>query len=104
MDVKAKSKANVLNRLKDLKVELGLLDIGKVSGTAPNKLNKNKSLILALKSPPTYFSLPSTPLLEMDVKAKSKANVLNRLKDLKVELGLLDIGKVSGTAPNKLNK
>ena len=39
-----------------------------------------------------------------ELRGKSKAELLNQLKDLKAELALLRVAKVTGGAPNKLSK
>ena len=39
-----------------------------------------------------------------ELRGKSKADLLNQLKDLKAELALLRVAKVTGGAPNKLSK
>lgn len=39
-----------------------------------------------------------------ELRQKSKDDLLNQLKDLKGELALLRVAKVTGGAPNKLSK
>ena len=39
-----------------------------------------------------------------ELRQKTKAELLNQLKDLKGELSLLRVAKVTGGAPNKLSK
>jgi len=39
-----------------------------------------------------------------ELRQKTKAELLNQLKDLKAELALLRVAKVTGGAPNKLSK
>ena len=39
-----------------------------------------------------------------ELRNKSKTELLNQLKDLKAELSLLRVAKVTGGAPNKLSK
>lgn len=39
-----------------------------------------------------------------ELRNKNKAELLNQLKDLKAELALLRVAKVTGGAPNKLSK
>ena len=39
-----------------------------------------------------------------ELRQKTKADLLNQLKDLKAELALLRVAKVTGGAPNKLSK
>ncbi|XP_061375788.1 large ribosomal subunit protein uL29 isoform X1 [Gastrolobium bilobum] len=47
-ELRNKTKAELLNQLKDLKAELALLRVAKVTGGAPNKLSKMCSLSLSL--------------------------------------------------------
>lgn len=44
-ELRGKTKAELLNQLKDLKAELALLRVAKVTGGAPNKLSKMYALI-----------------------------------------------------------
>jgi large subunit ribosomal protein L35e len=39
-----------------------------------------------------------------ELRQKAKADLLAQLKDLKAELALLRVAKVTGGAPNKLSK
>lgn len=39
-----------------------------------------------------------------ELRHKTRADLLNQLKDLKAELALLRVAKVTGGAPNKLSK
>lgn len=39
-----------------------------------------------------------------ELRQKSKEDLLNQLKELKAELALLRVAKVTGGAPNKLSK
>ncbi|EEF30765.1 60S ribosomal protein L35, putative [Ricinus communis] len=39
-----------------------------------------------------------------ELRQKTRAELLNQLKDLKAELALLRVAKVTGGAPNKLSK
>lgn len=39
-----------------------------------------------------------------ELRQKTKVELLNQLKDLKTELALLRVAKVTGGAPNKLSK
>ncbi|KAE8657866.1 60S ribosomal protein L35-2 [Hibiscus syriacus] len=60
----------------------------------------------ALLSPPSFDS-PSFGLearIKVHVRNKSKTDLLSQLKDLKAELALLRVAKVTGGAPNKLSK
>ncbi|XP_039121175.1 60S ribosomal protein L35-like [Dioscorea cayenensis subsp. rotundata] len=47
-ELRGKSKADLLTQLKDLKVELALLLVAKVTGGAPNKLSKIKVVRLSI--------------------------------------------------------
>lgn len=47
-ELRNKSKAELLGQLKDLKAELALLRVAKVTGGAPNKLSKMYILLLCL--------------------------------------------------------
>lgn len=47
-ELRQKTKAELLNQLKDLKAELALLRVAKVTGGAPNKLSKMYSFSLSL--------------------------------------------------------
>ncbi|KAE9445344.1 hypothetical protein C3L33_22759, partial [Rhododendron williamsianum] len=61
-ELRQKSKADLLSQLKDLKAELALLRVAKVTGGAPNKLSKMYSLSLqqALHVVNSFFSLSRT--------------------------------------------
>ncbi|KAE9451391.1 hypothetical protein C3L33_16708, partial [Rhododendron williamsianum] len=52
-ELRQKSKADLLTQLKDLKAELALLRVAKVTGGAPNKLSKMYSLSLSLAMLPS---------------------------------------------------
>ncbi|XP_039051403.1 60S ribosomal protein L35-like [Hibiscus syriacus] len=63
----------------------------------------------ALLSPPSFdkISVAATAKLtriKVHVRNKSKTDLLSQLKDLKAELALLRVAKVTGGAPNKLSK
>lgn len=47
-ELRTRSKSELLGQLKDLKAELALLRVAKVTGGAPNKLSKMYSLSLSL--------------------------------------------------------
>lgn len=47
-ELRNKSKSELLGQLKDLKAELALLRVAKVTGGAPNKLSKMYSFVLSL--------------------------------------------------------
>ncbi|KAF3959176.1 hypothetical protein CMV_015995 [Castanea mollissima] len=52
--------------------------------------------------PPRYFTMARIKVHEL--RNKTKAELLAQLKDLKAELALLRVAKVTGGAPNKLSK
>jgi len=49
-------------------------------------------------------SVVAAALKPVELRGKSKAELLNQLKDLKTELATLRVAKVTGGAPNKLSK
>ncbi|ERN12155.1 hypothetical protein AMTR_s00034p00044200 [Amborella trichopoda] len=51
-----------------------------------------------------FCNLPTGRVKVHELRAKSKAELLNQLKDLKAELSLLRVAKVTRGAPNKLSK
>ncbi|MQM11536.1 hypothetical protein Taro_044449 [Colocasia esculenta] len=55
-ELRAKSKADLLTQLKDLKTELSLLRVAKVTGGAPNKLSKIKVVRLSIARVLTVIS------------------------------------------------
>merc|ERR1712188_189903 len=55
-DLRTKSKQELLNQLKDLKAELALLRVAKVTGGAPNKLSKIKVVRLSIARVLTVIS------------------------------------------------
>jgi len=80
-------------------------------------MGKNKPIIYSLNLILTSFFVlnlieSESFLLFLNTKAikvyelrqKTKADLLNQLKDLKAELALLRVAKVTGGAPNKLSK
>ncbi|WMV14873.1 hypothetical protein MTR67_008258, partial [Solanum verrucosum] len=48
-ELRNKSKTYLLAQLKDLKVELALLHVAKVTGGAPNKLSKFKVVVVTVE-------------------------------------------------------
>lgn len=48
--------------------------------------------------------LRAAKLKALELRDKSKKDLLNQLKELKTELGGLRVAKVTGGAPNKLSK
>ncbi|KAJ6429070.1 60S RIBOSOMAL PROTEIN L35 [Salix purpurea] len=55
-ELRNKSKADLLAQLKDLKAELALLRVAKVTGGAPNKLSKIKVVRLSIAQVLTVMS------------------------------------------------
>merc|ERR1711943_132380 len=55
-ELRGKSKQELLNQLKDLKQELALLRVAKVTGGAPNKLSKIKVVRLSIARVLTVIS------------------------------------------------
>jgi large subunit ribosomal protein L35e len=55
-ELRQKTKADLLAQLKDLKVELALLRLAKVTGGAPNKLSKIKVVRLSIAQVLTVIS------------------------------------------------
>ncbi|KAG0555187.1 hypothetical protein M758_12G153200 [Ceratodon purpureus] len=55
-ELRAKSKNELLNQLKELKAELALLRVAKVTGGAPNKLSKIKVVRLSIAQVLTVIS------------------------------------------------
>merc|ERR1712228_555235 len=55
-ELRGKSKQELLNQLKDLKSELALLRVAKVTGGAPNKLSKIKVVRLSIARVLTVIS------------------------------------------------
>ncbi|XP_049412320.1 60S ribosomal protein L35-like [Solanum stenotomum] len=55
-ELRQKSKADLLGQLKDLKTELALLRVAKVTGGAPNKLSKIKVVRLSVAQVLTVIS------------------------------------------------
>ncbi|GMH11738.1 hypothetical protein Nepgr_013579 [Nepenthes gracilis] len=55
-ELRQKSKTDLLNQLKDLKAELALLRVAKVTGGAPNKLSKIKVVRLSIAQVLTVIS------------------------------------------------
>ncbi|CAM8972465.1 unnamed protein product [Rhodiola kirilowii] len=55
-ELRAKTKAELLSQLEDLKAELALLRITKVTGGAPNKLSKIKVVRLSIAQVLTKMS------------------------------------------------
>uniref|UniRef100_A0ACD5XXI3 Uncharacterized protein n=1 Tax=Avena sativa TaxID=4498 RepID=A0ACD5XXI3_AVESA len=85
----------------------------------PDYIALRSNFIPSLSPPPTYHfpaaaataAAPSSlPIVAMarikvhELRGKNKAELQGQLKDLKAELSLLRVAKVTGGAPNKLSK
>ncbi|KAG5608935.1 hypothetical protein H5410_020216 [Solanum commersonii] len=80
-ELRNKSKTELLAQLKDLKAELALLRVAKVTGGAPNKLSK--IMILLLYSPYKLFCLSEVTFLPP--RASGKMNFFEGIFFLLVE-------------------
>ncbi|EHA8589375.1 putative 60S ribosomal protein L35 [Cocos nucifera] len=69
-ELRGKSKAELLNQLKDLKAELSLLRVAKVTGGAPNKLSKIKVVRLSIARVLTVISQKQKAALREAYKNK----------------------------------
>ncbi|XP_010922436.1 large ribosomal subunit protein uL29 isoform X1 [Elaeis guineensis] len=69
-ELRGKSKADLLNQLKDLKAELALLRVAKVTGGAPNKLSKIKVVRLSIARVLTVISQKQKEVLREAYKKK----------------------------------
>ncbi|CAI0442992.1 unnamed protein product [Linum tenue] len=69
-ELRQKSKAELLNQLKDLKAELALLRVAKVTGGAPNKLSKIKVVRLSIAQVLTVISQTQKSVLREAYKNK----------------------------------
>ncbi|KAI3508624.1 hypothetical protein L1887_23633 [Cichorium endivia] len=80
----------------------------------PSKLNPKDFVYFPevgfQRRPPLQLDSPSITFNQMarikvhELRGKSKADLFAQLKDLKAELALLRVAKVTGGAPNKLSK
>ncbi|MCL7045034.1 hypothetical protein MKW94_006541 [Papaver nudicaule] len=88
-ELRAKSKADLLNQLKDLKAELALLRVAKVTGGAPNKLSKIKVVRLSIAQVLTVISqkqklalrdaFKNKKFLPLDLRPKKTRAIRRRL-------------------------
>ncbi|CAK9176536.1 unnamed protein product [Ilex paraguariensis] len=103
-ELRNKAKTDLLSQLKDLKAELALLRVAKVTGGAPNKLSKMVSgqSRSSICNSSCFKTMARIKVHEL--RNKAKTDLLSQLKDLKAELALLRVAKVTGGAPNKLSK
>ncbi|CAN6458521.1 unnamed protein product [Victoria cruziana] len=69
-ELRTKSKTDLLNQLKDLKAELALLRVAKVTGGAPNKLSKIKVVRLSIAQVLTVISQKQKAALREAYKKK----------------------------------
>lgn len=69
-ELRGKSKADLLTQLKDLKAELALLRVAKVTGGAPNKLSKIKVVRLSIAQVLTVISQKQKAALREAYKNK----------------------------------
>ncbi|XP_057955723.1 large ribosomal subunit protein uL29-like isoform X1 [Malania oleifera] len=69
-ELRGKSKAELLSQLKDLKAELALLRVAKVTGGAPNKLSKIKVVRLSIAQVLTVISQKQKAALREAYKKK----------------------------------
>ncbi|RYR70292.1 hypothetical protein Ahy_A03g016796 isoform A [Arachis hypogaea] len=71
-ELRNKTKAELLSQLKDLKAELALLRVAKVTGGAPNKLSKIKLVRLSIAQVLTVISQKQKSVLREAYKKKKK--------------------------------
>ncbi|XP_042501688.1 60S ribosomal protein L35 isoform X1 [Macadamia integrifolia] len=69
-ELRTKSKTDLLNQLKELKAELALLRVAKVTGGAPNKLSKIKVVRLSIARVLTVISQKQKAALREAYKNK----------------------------------
>uniref|UniRef100_A0A2P2JAP1 60S ribosomal protein L35 n=1 Tax=Rhizophora mucronata TaxID=61149 RepID=A0A2P2JAP1_RHIMU len=69
-ELRSKSKTELLNQLKELKSELALLRVAKVTGGAPNKLSKIKVVRLSIARVLTVISQKQKAALREAYKKK----------------------------------
>ncbi|KAK6935934.1 Ribosomal protein L29/L35 [Dillenia turbinata] len=69
-ELRNKSKTDLLNQLKELKAELSLLRVAKVTGGAPNKLSKIKVVRLSIAQVLTVISQKQKAALREAYKKK----------------------------------
>merc|ERR1711990_1393066 len=79
-ELRGKSKQELLNQLKDLKQELALLRVAKVTGGAPNKLSKIKVVRLSIARVLTVISHNQNAALRKAYEGKKHAPLDLRVK------------------------
>ncbi|KAF4359286.1 hypothetical protein F8388_009952 [Cannabis sativa] len=88
-ELRTKNKADLQSQLKDLKAELALLRVAKVTGGAPNKLSKIKVVRLSIAQVLTVISqkqkaalrevYKNKKLLPLDLRTKKTRAIRRRL-------------------------
>merc|ERR1712227_510524 len=79
-ELRGKSKQELLNQLKDLKQELALLRVAKVTGGAPNKLSKIKMVRLSIARVLTVISHNQRAALQKAYEGKQHKPLDLRVK------------------------
>merc|ERR1712228_676830 len=79
-ELRGKSKQELLNQLKDLKAELALLRVAKVTGVAPNKLSKIKVVRLSIARVLTVISQNQKAALQKAYEGKQHKPLDLRVK------------------------
>merc|ERR1712087_270184 len=79
-ELRGKSKQELLNQLKDLKQELALLRVAKVTGGAPNKLSKIKVVRLSIARVLTVISQNQKAALQKAYEGKQHKPLDLRVK------------------------
>merc|ERR1712199_44329 len=111
-DLRTKSKQELLNQLKDLKAELALLRVAKVTGGAPNKLPKIKVVRLSIARVLTVISQNQKAALQkayegkqyipIDLRAKKTRAIRKALtKEQKNKLTVKAAKKAAQFSPRK---
>ncbi|CAN1275045.1 60S ribosomal protein L35 [Linum perenne] len=98
-ELRNKSKTELLNQLKELKSELALLRVAKVTGGAPNKLSKIKVVRLSIAQVLTVISqkqkaalrevYKNKKFLPLDLRPKKTRAIRRRLTKHQVRIVLL---------------
>jgi large subunit ribosomal protein L35e len=71
-ELRDKSKSDLINQLKELKSELGALRVAKVTGGAPNKLSKIKSVRKNIARVQTVYRQNQLKALKSTIEADAK--------------------------------
>ncbi|MCL7039082.1 hypothetical protein MKW94_008744 [Papaver nudicaule] len=98
-ELRTKNKTELLGQLKDLKAELDLLRVAKVTGGTPNKLSKIKVVRLSIAQVLTVIShkqksalrdaYKNKKFLPLDLRPKKTRAIKRRLTKYQVHLLLL---------------